>query len=135
MNEYTIEITATNFAQEVMEAAEPVLIDFWAPWCGPCRMIGPVLDELAPEYEGRVKVGKVNVDEEPELASIFQIRGIPALYALRGGEVVDVMVGWGGKQRLESAFEKLAALGLVEPAAVEGAAAAEEVASSGQEEA
>ena len=82
-------------------------------------MIGPVLEDLAPEYAGRVKVGKVNVDEEPALAQAFQIRGIPALYALKNGEVVDSMVGWGGKKRLEDAFEKLAAMSQTSPAAEE----------------
>ena len=104
----TVHVTADNFEDEVLSSKEPVIIDFWAPWCGPCRMIGPVLDELAPQFEGRVKVAKVNVDEEPELAQSFQVRGIPALYAVKGGEVVDQMVGWGGKQRLVDAFNKLA---------------------------
>jgi len=107
-NENTVHVTSENFEEVVMKSTEPVIIDFWAPWCGPCRMIGPVLEELAPEYKGRVKVAKVNVDEEPALAQEFQVRGIPALYALNGGEVVDQMVGWGGKQRLVDAFEKLA---------------------------
>ena len=108
---HTIHITEANFETEVLQAKEPVLIDFWAPWCGPCRQIGPVLDELAPEYAGRVKVAKVNVDEEPGLAQAFQVRGIPTLYAMQGGEVIDQMVGWGGKQRLEDAFAKLATIG------------------------
>lgn len=106
----TIEITAANFEEVVLKSEEPVLLDFWAPWCGPCRTIGPVLDELAGEYVGQVKVGKVNVDEQPELAAEFQVRGIPALYALHGGELVDQMVGWGGKQRLVDAFETLASM-------------------------
>ena len=110
-NENTVEITAENFEQEVLQSKEPVIIDFWAPWCGPCRMIGPVLEELAPQYEGRVKVAKVNVDEQPALAQSFRVRGIPALYALKDGEVVDEMVGWGGKKRLVDAFEKLAEMG------------------------
>ena len=111
MNEYTIEITSENFEAEVLQSKEPVLIDFWAPWCGPCRMIGPVLDELAPKYEGKVKVAKVNVDEEPGLSQAFQIRGIPALFAVKDGDVVDSMVGWGGKERLVQAFEALAKMG------------------------
>jgi thioredoxin 1 len=110
LNPNTVQITTENFEEEVLNSTEPVIIDFWAPWCGPCRMIGPVLEELAPKYKGRVKVAKVNVDEEPALAQSFQVRGIPALYALRDGEVVDQMVGWGGKKRLEDALEKLATM-------------------------
>ena len=107
-NENTVQVTTENFEEEVLNSSEPVIIDFWAPWCGPCKMIGPVLEELAPKFKGRVKVAKVNVDEEPALAQSFQIRGIPALYALKNGEVVDEMVGWGGKKRLEDALENLA---------------------------
>jgi len=110
-NENTVQVTTDNFEEEVIKSSQPVLIDFWAPWCGPCRMIGPVLEELAPQYEGRVKVAKVNVDEEPELAQAFQVRGIPALYAIKDGAVVDQMVGWGGKKRLEDAMAKLAEMG------------------------
>jgi len=109
-NKNTVEVTSENFEEEVLNSQEPVIIDFWAPWCGPCRMIGPVLEELAPDYLGRVKVAKVNVDEQPDLAQRFRVRGIPALYALKDGDVVDEMVGWGGKKRLVDAFEKLAAM-------------------------
>jgi thioredoxin 1 len=107
---HTITITSENFEQEVLKSEVPILLDFWAPWCGPCRTIGPVLDEMADEYVGKVKVGKVNVDEQPALATAFQVRGIPALFALKDGEVVDEMVGWGGKQRLKDAFTNLAAM-------------------------
>ena len=110
-NELTVQVTEANFEEEVLKSSEPVLIDFWAPWCGPCRMIGPVLDELAPQYEGRVKIAKVNVDEEPGLAQAFKVRGIPALFGFRDGEVVDEMVGWAGKKKLVDAVEKLANLG------------------------
>ena len=106
-----VTITSENFEREVLQAEVPVLIDFWAPWCGPCRMIGPVLDALAPQYDGRVKVAKVNVDEEPALAQAFQVRGIPTLYAMHRGEVVDQMVGFGGKKQLEDAFARLAEIG------------------------
>jgi thioredoxin 1 len=106
-----VKITSANFESEVLQADVPVLVDFWAPWCGPCRMIGPVLEDLAPAYAGRVKVAKVNVDEEPALAQAFQVRGIPTLYALHNGEVIDQMVGFGGKKQLEDAFAKLAEIG------------------------
>lgn len=109
-NKNILTITSENFEEEVLKSSEPVLLDFWAPWCGPCRTIGPVLDELAPEYAGQIKVGKINVDEEPELAQSFKVRGIPALYALKDGEVVDQIVGWGGKKKLEDAFAKLASM-------------------------
>lgn len=110
-NETTVKVTTDNFETEVLKSSEPVLIDFWAPWCGPCRMIAPVLDELAPQYQGRVKVAKVNVDEEPALAQAFRVRGIPTLCAVKDGAVVDEIVGFGGKQMLVDAMEKLANMG------------------------
>ncbi len=106
----SVQITAENYEEEVLNSSEPVLIDFWAPWCGPCRMIGPVLEELAPKYEGRVKVVKINIDEEPELAQTFHVRSIPTLFAIKDGEVIDQMVGWGGKKKLEEAMDHLAKL-------------------------
>jgi len=106
-----VHITEDNFQSEVLDSAEPVFIDFWAPWCGPCRAIGPVLDQLSASYDGRVKVAKINVDEQPALAQAFQVRGIPTLYAMNDGEVVDKMVGFGGRRQLEEAFAKLAEIG------------------------
>lgn len=86
-------ITNQNFEAEVMSAAEPVLVDFWATWCGPCRMLSPVVDKLAEEFEGKIKVGKINVDEQQELAARFGIMTIPTLLVFKGGEIVEKSVG------------------------------------------
>ena len=88
-----ITLTKENFAQEVLQSDKPVLVDFWATWCGPCRMLAPVIEQIAEETAGRVKVGKVNVDEEPELASAFQIASIPTLVVIRDGKAVQTAVG------------------------------------------
>ena len=85
-------ITSDNFHKEVLESEKPVLLDFWAPWCGPCRMVTPIVDEIAAE-RGDIKVGKVNVDEQPELAAQFGVMSIPTLVVMKGGKVVNKMVG------------------------------------------
>jgi thioredoxin 1 len=103
----TIEITADNFNTEVAESDVPVVIDLWAPWCGPCRAIDPILKKLATEYAGKVKVGKVNVDEQPELAQAFRVQSIPMVVAMKGRDVQDVMVGMQGEQPLRKMFDKL----------------------------
>lgn len=102
--EYTI--TNDNFLTEVMQAKQPVLIDFWATWCGTCRMLAPVLEEIAQDYDGRVKVCKVNVDEETELADHFQVSSIPMLALLKNGKLVTSLVGYRPKEELEAELDR-----------------------------
>ena len=88
-----LKITSENFEREVLNSDKPVLIDFWAPWCGPCRMLSPTISEIAEEYKDKIKVGKVNVDEEGELASMFRASSIPMLVVMKNGKVVNSSVG------------------------------------------
>jgi thioredoxin 1 len=88
-----IKITSQNFEEEVLKSDKPVLIDFWAPWCGPCRMLSPTISEIAEEQKGKVKVGKVNVDEESELASMFRVTSIPLIIVMKDGKVTSSAVG------------------------------------------
>jgi thioredoxin len=104
----TIEINETNFESEVLKSNQPVLVDFWAEWCGPCKMIAPALEEIAEEQIGHVKVAKVNVDNNPTLAARFGIQSIPTLLYFAGGEVKDKIVGAVGKRAIVSKLEKLA---------------------------
>ena len=106
MNE-PIHVNEANFDRAVLKSAVPVLVDFWAEWCGPCRMIAPVLNEIANENDGRVRVVKVNVDDEPALQHRFNVRGIPSLLFFSGGELRDQIVGVAPKKMIVDKLEKL----------------------------
>ena len=99
--------TDQNFDQEVLKSDKPVLVDFWAPWCGPCQMMGPIIEELAKSMEGKAKVGKINVDENPETSQKFGIMSIPALKIFKGGQVVREFVGVQSMDNLKSELEKI----------------------------
>ena len=101
-------LTQDNFEKEVLQSPTPVLVDFWAEWCGPCKMIAPLLDELAAEYTGKIKIGKVNIDEQQELATKYGIRSIPTLLLIHKGEVTEQMVGAKSKRDLKASFDRLA---------------------------
>lgn len=102
------EVSDATFDAEVLRSATPVLIDFWAPWCGPCRAIAPVVEELAREYEGKVKVVKMNVDDNPQTPAKYGVRGIPNLIVFKGGQVAEQIVGAVPKSRLAKALDSVA---------------------------
>lgn len=102
-----VEITDSNFETEVIGSDTPVLIDFWAEWCGPCKMIAPIVEEIAGEYEGKIKVGKLDVDSNQQVAMKYGIRGIPTLLIFKGGQVVDQIVGAVPKPHLSARLEKV----------------------------
>ena len=107
MSENVHEISDSNFESEVINSEIPVLVDFWAPWCGPCKSIAPVLEELANEFNGRVKVVKVDVDINPESATNYNVRGIPNLVFFKGGKMVDQIVGAVPRDQLLNSLNKL----------------------------
>lgn len=100
MSERIVYVTDDNFEQEVLGAGEPVLVDYWAEWCGPCKMIAPILNEIADEYDGKVKVAKLNIDENPQTPPKYGIRGIPTLMLFKGGNVEATKVGALSKSQL-----------------------------------
>ena len=104
--EHVQTFTDGNFDDSVLKSGGPVLVDFWAEWCGPCKRLGPTVDALAAEYAGKVTVGKLNVDENPSVSSKFQIRGIPTLLIFKGGKVVESIVGLAQKDDLKKAIDK-----------------------------
>lgn len=93
-------LTMDNFENEVLNSDKPVLVDFWAEWCGPCKMLSPVISEIEEDYEGRIKVGKINVDEQPELAAAFRISNIPTVMVFENGKVKNVSIGYRQKEEL-----------------------------------
>ena len=102
-----VTLTDTNFATEVLSSETPVLVDFWAEWCGPCKMLSPLIDELASEYDGKVKIGKVNIDDHQNLASQYGVRAIPTMLLFKGGEVADQIVGLRSKRDLKASLDRV----------------------------
>ncbi len=101
-----LKITKNNFEAEVLRSDLPVLLDFWAVWCPPCKMLSPVIQEIADEYEGRAKVGKINVDEEPELAAMFRVENIPTVVVMRDGKMAESAVGYRPKEQITAMLER-----------------------------
>ncbi|HBK56262.1 MAG TPA: thiol reductase thioredoxin [Xanthomonadales bacterium] len=106
MSEHTIDVNDTNFEAEVLKSGDPVLVDFWAEWCGPCKMIAPVIDDIAKTYSGRLKVVKVNIDNSPNTPRKYAVRGIPTLMLFKEGEVRETHVGAVGKAHLTQLIDR-----------------------------
>jgi thioredoxin 1 len=104
-----VTLTQENFQTEVLNSAKPILVDFWAEWCGPCKMIAPVLDELAQEYDGKVRIGKVDIDSHQQLAAQYGITAIPTLLLFQGGQVVHQMRGAKSKRELKASLDRVGA--------------------------
>ncbi len=105
-NENVMVISKDNFEEEVLKSDKAVLVDFWAPWCGPCRAVGPIVDELASEYAGKAKISKLNVDDEGEIAAKFRVMSIPTIMIFKDGEVVEKVIGARSKSELTSLIDK-----------------------------
>ena len=103
-----VEFSETNFEQEVLKSSTPVLVDLWAAWCGPCRMIAPMIEELATQFQGKIKMGKLNVDDHPQVAAQYRIMNIPTLLVIKGGTEVDRIVGVVPKEELVRRLERVA---------------------------
>ena len=102
----TIQISDDNFEENVIKKGQPIIVDFWAEWCGPCKQIGPILEEISDEYSGKITIGKLDVDENPETAGKFQIRGIPTMLLFNNGELIDTKVGMSSKADLTEWIDK-----------------------------
>ena len=107
MSDNVLEFTEENFKSDVLESKLPVLVDFWATWCGPCKAIGPIVEELAKEYTGKIKVGKVNVDDNNQVAMQFGVRSIPTLIIVKDGKVIDQLIGAVPKQSMVDLISKV----------------------------
>ncbi len=107
MGKNTVELTDANFATTVEQSEVPVMVDFWAPWCGPCRLVGPIVEELAETYTGRLQVGKLNTDDNPAVASQFNIRSIPTILFFKNGQVVDHVVGAVPREKLQKKVDEI----------------------------
>ena len=107
MGDFTIEFTSDNFDVEVVQSVQPVLVDFWAEWCGPCKQIAPTVDAIAEEYDGKAVIGKLNVDHHPGIASQYGIRSIPSLLLFSGGKIQEQIVGAVNKNQIAEALNKL----------------------------
>jgi thioredoxin 1 len=105
-NENLTVVSDANFAEEILKADKPALVDFWAPWCGPCKALGPLVEALADEYRDRVKVGKINIDDNPKTAADYGVRSIPTLILFKEGKVLDTLIGLVPKDRLETFLKK-----------------------------